>query len=214
MPDRRGLTAWLTAALLAGTATAADPIAFPQKNVSDARGLLNVFRAFRAACLAQPVRPGLAEALRPEGYRVVPRAYHLGVSDEATVTGTAILSATGREETDRDQGHPIIALTPASDAAPHGACQVSWRRGWDYDEGQARIALEMFGAMPQLVSYHLEAYLVSRPDVAFAPDKPTPTLRQWVTWCWEGRLCSLAVLHDFHPGRGIEISITREEVSQ
>jgi hypothetical protein len=44
----------------------AQTITFPQENVSDLRGLLNVFHAFRRACLEQPVDRDLPARLVPE----------------------------------------------------------------------------------------------------------------------------------------------------
>ena len=58
----------IDAAPAAAQAQDPDRIIFPFENGSDLRGLLNVFHAFRLACLRQPLTRDLPARLVPGGY--------------------------------------------------------------------------------------------------------------------------------------------------
>ena len=95
---------------------AAQNIEFPHENISDLRGLLNVFHSFRQACLDQPTSRDLPAKLAPEGYRVFSRADHLWGEDKGGSTEkAAILSKTGSEQKDWDGGHLFIEFLMPTD---------------------------------------------------------------------------------------------------
>ncbi len=197
-------------AIMAAPATA-QQIEFPQKNVSDVRGLLNVFHAFRAACLDQPVTPDLPARLAPEGYKVVSRqAHYWGEADDGDgPMRDAVLTRTGSEEQDWAEGAVIVDFGMPTEDKPEGDCRVTWHRAWDYDTGQDRIAFGMYGAFDSHVSYYLEAILRTRPQESLLVDPPHSGVSDWITFCWEGRMCAFKVLYNFDAARGIEISIDR-----
>jgi hypothetical protein len=101
-------------------ATASERIVFPYENAADLRGFVNVLTAFRAACLAQPLTRDLPAHLVPEGYLVVTRAVHWWGKEDGSFPDTAILSKTGREDSDLAGGYPIIdyILPPSFRTAP------------------------------------------------------------------------------------------------
>lgn len=195
---------------------AAQSIIFPHENISDLRGLLNVFHTFRQACLTQATTSVLPAKIAPEGYRIVAPADHLWGDDTgASTEKAAVLSKTGSEQGDWDGGHMFLSFAVPSDRNPGGRCSVNWKRAWDYEEGQARIALGLFGVFDAQVSFHLEAILNSRPDDAFIWKRSTYSgVSDWYTFCWNGKLCTFKVLYEFNPDEGIDISISREAVQK
>ena len=118
-------------------ATASERIVFPHKNVADLRGFLNVLTAFRAACLAQSVTRDLPASLVPEGYVVVTRGVHWWGKEDGSLPDAAILSKTGREDSDLAGGYPIIDFMLPTAKRPIGTCSVRWKRLWaqDYADG-------------------------------------------------------------------------------
>lgn len=194
----------------------AQTIVFPHENVSDLRGLLNVFHTFKRACLEQPVDRELPARLAPEGYQVVTFETHLWGEETGTPKGdSAILSKTGSEQGDWDGGYPFVDFSMPSDEEPHGRCTVKWKRAWDYDEGQAGIALGLFGVLDAQVSFNLAAVLRSRPDDSLIWKRPSYLgVSDWFTWCWDGNFCSFKMLYTFDSATGIDISISREAVQR
>ena len=192
----------------------AQTITFPNENVSDLRGLLNVFHTFKQACLKQPANRDLPVKLVPEGYQVVTLKAHLmGTESGAPAGNTAILSKTGSEQGDWDGGHLFVEFSMPSEEEPDGRCSVKWKRGWDYEDGRAGVALGMFGVLDAQVSYHLVAVLKSRPDDSFFWKRRNyGGVSDWVTRCWDGKLCNFKVLYMIDPETGIDISISRETV--
>lgn len=194
----------------------AQTISFPNKNVSDLRGLLNVFHTFKQACLNQPTNRHLPAKLAPEGYQIVTLRDHLmGTETGALAGNTAILSKTGSEQGDWDGGHLFIDFSMPSEEEPAGRCSVKWKRAWDYEDGRARIALGMAGVFDAQVSYHLKAVLNSRPDDSFIWKRRTyGGVSNWVARCWDKNLCNFNVLYILDPDTGIDISISREMVQR
>src|SRR5579871_2371994 len=123
----------LMCCMTAGQAAPPERIVFPYKNAADLRGFVNVLTAFRAACLAQPVTRDLAARLVPEGYLVVTRAVHLWGKEDGSFPDTAILSKTGREDSDLAGGYVIIDFMLPTGKLPEGACSVRWKRLWLQD---------------------------------------------------------------------------------
>ncbi|NKB54463.1 MAG: hypothetical protein GKR97_20030 [Rhizobiaceae bacterium] len=191
---------------------AAQNIAFPQDNVSDLRGLLNVFHTFNQACLKQPAHRDLPAKLAPDGYQVVSGLDHLwGPGSDASTDKVAVLTKTGTEQGDWDGGHLFVEFSMPTGPRPNGKCTVKWKRAWDYKEGRAKIAFGLFGVFDAQVSYHLRAVLNSRPDDSFIWKRKTfAGVSDWISPCWGGKFCNFQVLYDFNPDRGIDISITRE----
>lgn len=72
-------------------AASAERIAFKHQNAADLRGLVNVLTAFRAACLAEPVTPGLPAQLVPDGYRIVTRSVHMWGREDGSFPDTLSL---------------------------------------------------------------------------------------------------------------------------
>ena len=207
------LVSLVLAMALSAASISAQPIVFPHENVSDARGLLNIFHVFRKACLDQPTDPELPGKVSPEGYQIVTFQAHMGFEDTGDLTRSATLSKTGLEQGDWDGGHPIVVFTMPTGDDPDGRCTVSWRRAWDYEEGKARIALGMFGALDAQVSYHLQAFLNTPPPDSFLWKQPVYSgVNEWVTWCWQDRLCKFDLRYSFDPDFGVDISITRQSV--
>jgi hypothetical protein len=197
----------------------AQAINFPHENVSDLRGILNLFHAFRRACLEQPTDRDLPYKIAPEGYQIVSRMTHLWgekSNDDPDDSGeNAIISRTGSEQEDWDGGHLFIDFLMPTDEKPDGHCSVKWKRAWDYKEDQARIALGMFGVFDAQISYHLKAVLKSRPDDSFIWKRRSyGGVSDWVTRCWDAYFCNFKVLYDINPKRGIDISITREVIER
>jgi hypothetical protein len=192
-----------------------DHIVFPYKNAADLRGFINLLTAFRAACLAQPVTPDLPARLVPEGYLVVTRAVHWWGKDDASFQDTAILSKTGREDSDLAGGYPIVDFTFPTARIPGGACSVSWRRLWsqDYPDGAERLALDMAASLPARVSYYLNATLVSKPNDIFVVTDRYSDLTIWRADCNQAKRCDFEVNASFDQQR-IDITMTsRGEVN-
>lgn len=193
---------------------AAQSIVFPHENVSDLRGVLNAFHTFRQACLTEPTSRALPAKIAPEGYQVLSPLDHLwGDKTDGSTEKGAVLSKTGSEQGDWDGGHLFIEFLMPTDAKPDGRCTVKWKRAWDYQEGQARIALGLFGVFDAQISFHLEAVLNSRPSDSFLwKQKTYGGVSDWYTFCWDGKLCTFQVLYEFDPDEGLDISISRESV--
>lgn len=188
---------------------AAQNIVYPYENVSDLRGLLNVFHGFQKSCLNQAVSNDLAETLKPEGYQIVSREKHIEFDEHANSKRAAILSMTGLEQADWDEGHPYIDFLMPTDASPNGECTIYWKRGWDYAEGQERVAFGMYGALDAQISYYLQAVLTTRPADAFIAKGAFAGSSDWYAKCWDGKICDFRIIYDFNPKRGIDISIAR-----
>lgn len=200
---------------------AAQAIAFQHENLSDLRGLLNVFHMFREACIQRPTTVDLPERIKPAGYKVVTFDEFLWGKDSdvreshvSTLDKIAILSKTGQEQSDWDGGHPYVTYHMPKPDAPDGGCSVTWQRPWDYEGDQSDLALRMFGVMDAQISYHLRAVLNSRPPNMFQPQGYFGGTSAWFTWCFEGALCDFSVLFNFEPKKGISVTITRERVSR
>jgi hypothetical protein len=192
---------------------------FPYENTADARGLLNVLTAFRAACLAQPVTGDLPARLVPESYQVVTRDVHLrGTKVLPPLPDTAILSKTGREDSDLAGGYPIIDFDfPYTDLPDDGDCKVRWKRRWDQDHpdgdpGGAR-RLDMAALLPARVSFYVKATLISNPDSSPGPsfyvaDSYPWLFSKWRTECYKTKLCHFYVRADFDQ-EGLYVEISR-----
>lgn len=190
-----------------------EPIEFPQENVSDFRGVVNTFHAFRRACLEHPPSRELAEALLPEGYSIVPSGQHYGFEGDDIVNLNPVLTKSGLEETDWAEGNVIIHLTLPSDARPRGGCRVEWKRGWDYDEKIEQIIRAMHPVIDLHVSYHLEAVLMSRPDWGYQHDRTTwGGVSDWYSPCYDAAVCTFRILSDFDVEDGISLSLDRRDV--
>jgi len=193
------------------TVHAAQPerIVFPYKNAADLRGFLNVLMAFRAACLAQPVTRDLPAQLVPEGYLVVTRAVHWWGKDDPSFQDTAILSKTGREDSDLAGGYPIIDFMLPSAKIPDGACSVSWKRHWrqDYADGAPHLPLDMAASLPARVSFYLNATLISKPNDIFAPADRYTDLTMWRADCNQTKRCDFEVNASFDQ-EGIDVTMT------
>lgn len=199
------------------TVQAAQPehIVFPYENAADLRGFINVLIAFRAACLAQPVTRDLPAQVVPEGYLVVTRAVHWWGKDDASFQDTAILSKTGREDSDLAGGYPIIDFMLPSAKSPDGACNVSWKRRWsqDYADGAPHLSLDMAASLPARVSYYLNATLISKPNDIFAVTDRYSDLMIWRADCNQTKRCDFEVNASFDQ-EGIDVTMTsRGEVS-
>ena len=194
----------------------ADPITFPHENQSDLRGILNALHGFRLACLSEAPSDALPDKLLPEGYRRVTFAQHLWGEDDGSLKNKiAILSKTGTEQGDWDAGTPYITLSPPSDRAPNGTCTLDWQRGWDYDENREDLAISMLGVLDAQISYRMEAVLRSPPESGFQVKRSAyGGASDWHTWCWDGKLCSFQVTYNSNPKRGIELHLSRDQVSR
>lgn len=187
----------------------AQNIVFKHENISDLRGLLNVFNAFQQSCLTEPVSQNLPVKLRPNGYQIISREKHIEFDEHKNSNRAAILSKTGLEQSDWDEGHPYIDFFMPTDASPFGECTIYWKRAWDYEDGQERIAFSMHGALDAQISYYLQAVLTTRPADAFIPKGAYAGSSDWYTKCWDGKLCEFRIIHNFNPKRGIDISMQR-----
>ena len=195
-------------------ATPSERIVFPYQNAADLRGFLNVLTAFRAACLAQPVTRDLPARLVPEGYRVVTRAVHWSGKEDGALRDTAILSKTGREDSDLAGGYPIIDFMLPSAEDPRSGCSVIWKRRWvqDYPDGGGRLILDMAVRFAERISFYLNATLISKPDDFFLLADHYSDLTTWRTECNKGELCRFQVIARFDQ-EGIDMSIDlRNEV--
>jgi hypothetical protein len=189
-------------------AMASERIVFPRKNAADLRGFLNVLTAFRAACLAQPVTRDLPASLVPEGYVVVTRAVHWWGKEDASVPDAAVLSKTGREDSDLAGGYPIIDLMLPSAKRPDGICGVRWKRLWtqDYPDGGGRLILDMAASLSSRVSFYLNASLISKPNDVFSVADRYSDLSTWRTECRRAKLCRFEVNTSFDQ-EGLDVMI-------
>jgi hypothetical protein len=197
-------------------ATASERIVFPYQNAADLRGFLNVLAAFRAACLAQPITLDLPAQLVPEGYRVVSRAVHLWGKEDPSLPEAAILSKTGREDSDLAGGYPIIDFMLPTAELPDGACSVRWKRLWvqDYADGAQRLSLDMAALLSARVSFYLNATLISKPDDIFSVADRYSDVTTWRTECPKTKLCRFDVIASFDQA-GIDVTISsRDEAKQ
>lgn len=196
--------------MLASQALAA-PMTFTHKNWSDLRGILNVFDAFRNACLAQPVTRELPEQLLPEDYQIVSTSLHaLGFETGAEQKGV-VLSKTGDEEKDFAEGHPYIELRFPTNAAPSGECRVAWKRTWDYPEGVQDIMTGTAVLFDSWLSFHLKAVRVSRPDDSFTVRDRYGQVSEWAAPCFDDTWCSLDLLLELSLDEGIYLTMRRGE---
>lgn len=193
----------------------AKPLVFTQQNITDARGVVNVFMLFRQACLDQPVTAGLAQALVPEGFQVVSSGYHLGLADDPVPRDGAsvVVTLTGREDSDWNEGEPYVWLSQPGGAAPWGGCSVNWHRRWDYEDAIEKIAKGMNSAIVPQISFYLEGVLRTPPHPDYLWGPPWSDATEWFSFCWDGRLCSFSVRHDFSPEDGLELVLRRTGVS-
>ena len=218
-PGKFGYASLATAMLLIVTQShqaAAQSIVFPHENVSDLRGLLNVFHTFRKACLTRPITSELPVKLAPEGYRVLAHKDHLwGDHTGASTEKSAVLSKSGSEQGDWDGGHIIVEYFMPTENNSDGSCTVKWKRSWDDEEGRARIALGLFGVLDAQISFRLEAVLNSVPDDQLLwKQKSYRGVSDWYTFCLNDTLCKFKVIYDIDPDAGIDISISRHAVQK
>ena len=192
-------------------ATPTERIVFPYENAADLRGFLNVLTAFRAACLAQPVTRDLPAHLVPAGYLVVTRAVHWWGKEDGSLRDAAVLSKTGREDSDLAGGHPIIDFMLPTAKLPDGACSVRWKRLWaqDYADGAQRLSLDMAASLSARVSFYLNATLISKPNEIFSAADSYSDLTTWRTECNKTKLCRFEVISTFDQG-GVDVTITSQ----
>lgn len=205
--------AWI---LLSGQASPPTPqrFSFPHKNTSDLRGILNVFSAFRHACLEQPVTRDLPARFVPDGYQIVTPEFHWWGKDRNTFSRVAILSKTGTEENDFIGGHPIFEITMPDDKRPNGHCSVVWKRSWDYaDKHVPKIMFDMAAQLDAQISYRLEAVLLSVPDVGFRVSEKYLFHSDWRTACWDDNTCKFSLTASLNPEKGIELTLSRSGLS-
>ncbi|MAS15558.1 MAG: hypothetical protein CMH69_19980 [Nitratireductor sp.] len=187
-------------------------IIFAHKNWSDLRGVLNVFEAARAACLAQPVTKDLPKQLLPEGYEIVSSSLHALGFETGSEPKAVVLSRTGDEANDYAEGAPpYVELTFATDAAPSGGCRVAWRRKWDYSQDVDRIMDSMAVLFDPWFSYALKAVRVSRPDDGFTAQEQYSLLSEWAVPCFGGKWCRVGALLELRRDEGVHLTITRSE---
>jgi hypothetical protein len=197
-------------------ATASERVVFPYENAADLRGFVNVLTAFRAACLAQPVTRDLPANLVPEGYLVVTHAVHFWGKEDGSFPDTAILSKTGREDSDIAGGYPIIDFMLPSTKIPDGSCSVRWKRLWvqDYAEGARRLSLDMAASFAARVSFYLGATLISKPNDIFSATDRYSDLTTWRTECNKAKQCRFDVNASFDQ-EGLDVTMTsRGEVDK
>ena len=196
---------------LAAQAPDPDRIVFAFEHGADLRGVLNVLQAFRYACLRQPLTPDLPARLVPAGYQVITRDVHWWGKDEGKFPDTAILSRTGREDSDIAGGYPVIDLTLPGEKLPSGKCIVEWKRAWDMASAGQRMSLDLAASLPAHVSFHLGAVLMSRPDQRFDLADRYTSLTTWKTPCLDARECTFQVNAAFGSA-GIDMTISLHEI--
>ncbi|MBO6719294.1 MAG: hypothetical protein JJ913_15155 [Rhizobiaceae bacterium] len=202
-------TAFALPFLIAQPAAAAEPITFAHKNWSDLRGILNVFDAFKQACLAQPVTLELPEELLPEGYQIVSSGLHALGFDTGSDPKAVVLSKTGDEEKDFAAGEPFIELGFPTDAAPNGECRVGWKRAWDYPDGLEKLIAGTGGVFDSWLSFQLKAVRVSRPDDMFGVGSSYSSVGEWAAPCLDSTWCRVSVLLTLTVEEGIYLTMTR-----
>lgn len=209
------LTVALVLPVIMGQSLPAVPerISFPHDNVTDLRGYLNAFAAFRRGCLDYPVTAALPEQIVPDGYQVVTPDVHWWGEESGAFPFVKILSKTGREESDLAGGHPIIELTMPADDRPNGACKVVWKRGWDYPADQVGdILFKMAVLFDARVSYYLASMRASRPVDGFQIADKYPIFSEWMTGCWgNNEPCTFVVSANLDKEEGIELTISRDQ---
>ncbi|WP_295813307.1 hypothetical protein [uncultured Nitratireductor sp.] len=189
----------------------AEPIAFPHKNWSDFRGILNVFGAFRSACLAQQVTRELPEQILPEDYQVVSSSLHALGFESGTEHKTVVLSKTGDEERDFAGGHAYIEMSFPTDAAPSGECRVAWKREWDYSKGVEDIMMSTAVLLDSWTSFELKAVRLSRPDDGFSVADQYGLVSEWAAPCFDSTWCRVNLHVDLRLEDGIHLAISRGE---
>lgn len=203
---------WLTVSSQASPPTP-DRIVFPFENASDLRGFLDVLQTFRLACLSQPLTRDLPARLVPDGYRVVTRDIHWWGEDKGAYPDTAILSKTGREDTDLAGGYPIIDLMLPTVKLPNGACSVRWKRSWEQAEVGRPMVLDLPASLPARVSFYLQAVLLSQPDDMFSLADRYSTLTTWRAPCLKTKECSFHVNAQFD-AKGIDMTISLGKIER
>jgi hypothetical protein len=194
-------------------ATPPERTVFPNENTADVQGLVNVLKAFRVACLAQPVTRDLPARLVPEGYQVVTRAVHLWGAEDPSLPDAAVLSKTGREDSDLAGGYPIIDFMLPTADLPDGSCEVRWKRRWaqDYPDGDpdGTRRLDMVASLPARVSFYLNATLISNPDLVpfFKVADFYADTSSWRTECYKTIRCRFNVVWSFDR-EGLLVDIT------
>jgi hypothetical protein len=189
-----------------------DRIVFRFEHTGDLRGVLNVFQAFRLACLRQPLTRNLPARLVPDGYQVVSRGMHWWGKDEGELPEAAILSRTGREDSDVAGGYPIIDFLLPTEKRPGGGCSVEWKRAWQHPDASQRMSLDLAASLPAHISYHLRAVLLTQPDWIFQIEDRYVHVAKWKTSCWSDNECTFEVRAAFD-SKGIDITISFREVN-
>lgn len=205
----------LASLVLSGQASHSTPerFDFPYKNFSDLRGILNVFSAFRRACLDQPVTRDLPARLVPEDYLIVTPEFHWWGKDNSPPSHATILSKTGREEEDFVGGHPIVEFRMPNVKKPNGHCSVIWKRKWDYPDNQVpNVMLGTAVRLDSQVSFRLEATLVSVPHDGFRLSDKYFFHSEWRAPCWRENTCKFTLTGSLHTEKGIDMTLTRNEV--
>jgi hypothetical protein len=188
-----------------------DRIVFPFEHSADLRGVLNVFEAFRFACLRHPLTADLPARLVPAGYQVVTRDAHWWGKDEGQFRDTAILSRTGREDSDIAGGYPIIDLMLPTEKLPNGTCSARWKRAWEPANASQRMSLDLAASLPARVSFHLGSVLISQPDQSFDLADRYASLTTWKTPCLNAKECTFRVNAAFN-AEGIDMTIMLDEI--
>ena len=197
--------------LVAQTSPGSDRIVFPFEHSADLRGVLNVFQAFQLACLRQPLTRDLPARLVPDGYQVVTRDVHWWGKDEGAFPDTAILSRTGREDSDIAGGYPIVDLMLPTEKLPNGRCSVDWKRSWEPANAAQRMSLDLAASLAARVSFHLRSVLISQPDQMFVLADRYGSLTTWMTPCWNANECTFQVRAAFN-SEGIDMTISLDEI--
>jgi hypothetical protein len=195
-------------------ATPPERIVFPYGNAADRLGFFSVLAAFRAACLAQPVTRDLPARLVPEGYQVVSRAVHWWGTEEPLLPKAAILSKTGREDSDIAGGYPIIDFMLPTAENPDGSCEVRWKRRWDQDypdgDPDGVLRLDMAASLPARVSWYLNATLIDGSVAGFYKADSYFLFNLWRTECTKATLCRFEVIANFDED-GIDVRLTPDD---
>lgn len=186
-----------------------EQITFAEESYSDLRGILDVFDAFRSACLEQAVSRSLPEKLLPDGYRIVSSSAHLLGLEAGQAAGSVVLSRTGSEEGDHAGGYPYIVLSYPTDAAPFGKCQVAWKAAWDYADGVKAIMTSTAVVFDAWLSYRLKAVRLSRPEETFRAAETYGLVSEWAAPCFGGNWCRLEPLLELSLNEGIYLVIDR-----
>lgn len=181
-------------------------IVFPFKNAPDLRGVLNLLEAYRIACLAQAPTAEVADALLPEGYKVVTMGQYMWGEEVETLKDTAVLTMTGSEETDMEQGFPAIELKLPNEKRAEGNCKVSWNHPWNEGDDIKQLSTAMAATLASQISFNLHAILLTRPDSGFTPSDNFGIVQNWVAICDRSRWCRFNVLAMFQKD-GILIKI-------